>query len=61
MIVEYIRYSVAPDRSAAFLDAYAKAETVLQQNPHCLAYEVAQSHEEMHHDDVRSSSPAPPQ
>jgi hemoglobin len=53
MIVEYIRYAIPADRSAAFLDAYAEAATVLQRDPHCLAYEVAQSHEEPTHFIVR--------
>jgi quinol monooxygenase YgiN len=44
MIVEYIRYEV-PDPDA-FLNGYEKARTVLDESPHCLAYELSRCKEE---------------
>lgn len=46
MVVEYIRYAIPPERSAAFEAAYASASAVLDADPHCLGYEVAQGVEE---------------
>jgi quinol monooxygenase YgiN len=42
MIVEYIRYTIEPARSEAFLAAYQVASASLQASPHCLAYELTQ-------------------
>lgn len=46
MVVEYIRYAISPERSAEFEAAYASASRVLDADPHCLGYEVAQGVEE---------------
>jgi quinol monooxygenase YgiN len=41
MIVEYIRYRIPEDRSAAFFAAYEAAEPSLRASPHCLGYELS--------------------
>lgn len=46
MIVEYIRYSIEPDRQAQFLEAYGKASGQLDNSEFCLAYELSQCEEE---------------
>ena len=46
MIVEYIRYKVAPTRAQAFEDAYAAGQSALAASPHCLGYEVSRCVEE---------------
>ena len=46
MIVEYIRYTVDPAATDAFLAAYAAAGEILQRDPHCLAWELTQSERE---------------
>jgi hemoglobin len=46
MIVEYIRYAIDPQRADAFRQAYADASVILQADPRCLSYEVAQGLEE---------------
>lgn len=46
MIIEYIRYAIPTDRREAFEQAYATAQSALEQSPHCLAYEVAHCVEE---------------
>jgi truncated hemoglobin YjbI/quinol monooxygenase YgiN len=46
MIVEYVRYKVAPDRAAALEEAYRSASAALEASPHCLGYELARSKEE---------------
>jgi quinol monooxygenase YgiN len=46
MVVEYIRYVIAEDRSAEFEEAYRKASVVLDGDAHCLGYEVARGVEE---------------
>ncbi|MGH3930750.1 MAG: antibiotic biosynthesis monooxygenase family protein [Pseudonocardiaceae bacterium] len=46
MIVEYIRYQVAPERRSEFERAYAMAQSSLDQSPHCLGYEVSRCVEE---------------
>ncbi len=53
MIVEYIRYTIEPGRSDAFRKAYAEAAGVLQADPRCLSYEIAQGLEEPTHFVVR--------
>jgi quinol monooxygenase YgiN len=53
MVVEYIRYTVSPDRAADFVAAYGRAAGVLEADPHCLAYEVARGVEEPEHFVVR--------
>jgi len=46
MIVEYIRYALAPGASAAFEQAYAEAAVSLDQSEHCLGYELCRCAEE---------------
>jgi quinol monooxygenase YgiN len=46
MIVEYTRYRIAGDRSAAFLEAYQDAARFLQESPHCISFELTQCVEE---------------
>ena len=46
MIVEYIRYALAPDASAAFEQAYAEAAPSLDQSEHCLGYELCRCAED---------------
>ena len=41
MIVEYIRYRVAPEQAVAVVDAYDRAAPALESSPHCLRYDVA--------------------
>ena len=41
MIVEYIRYQVAPERADLLVAAYARAEEQLRASPHCLGYELS--------------------
>lgn len=53
MVVEYIRYSIAPERHADFLSAYANAQVELRASPHCLRFEVSQGVEEPSHFVVR--------
>ena len=55
MVVEYIRYRVAPDRSDEFESAYSKAAASLGASPHCLAYEIARGIEDPNTYVVRSS------
>ena len=43
MTVEYIRYDIPPRRADDFRSAYAAATAILQADPQCLCYEVAQS------------------
>jgi quinol monooxygenase YgiN len=42
MIVEYIRYNVAPSRAKDFLSAYEAASKSMKDSPHCLGYELTQ-------------------
>ena len=53
MIVEYIRDAVGPGRADAFRQACAEAAGILQADPRCLSYEVAQGLEEPTHFVVR--------
>lgn len=46
MIIEYIRYAIAPETSAAFEAAYAAAATHLTAAPECLRYELARCTED---------------
>lgn len=46
MIVEIIRYNIAPDSAAAFKEAYREAGTYLKRSKHCLSCEVIQGIEE---------------
>lgn len=53
MVIEYIRYTVAPARADEFEQAYQAASSVLDDDPHCLAYEIARGVEEPEHYTVR--------
>ena len=53
MIVEYIRYTVPPARTAEFEDAYQRAGRVLDTDPHCVGWEMARGVEEPEHFVVR--------
>lgn len=53
MIVEYIRYTVPPNRAEEFEEAYRRAGKVLDADEHCLRYEVARGVEEPEHFVVR--------
>jgi quinol monooxygenase YgiN len=53
MVVEYIRYTVPPANAEGFFAAYQKAGEVLDADPHCLSYEVAQGVEQPEHFVVR--------
>ena len=49
MVVEYIRYSIAPERAAEFEQAYQRAAKVLDQAAECLSYELSKGVEESEH------------
>jgi hemoglobin len=53
VIIEYIRYTVESGRADAFRQAYADAGAILQADPRCVSYEVAQGLEEPTHFVVR--------
>ncbi|MEV0195267.1 antibiotic biosynthesis monooxygenase family protein [Nonomuraea sp. NPDC050691] len=53
MVIEYIRYTVPAGRAEEFEQAYKRASGVLDDDPHCLAYEVARGVEEPEHYTVR--------
>jgi quinol monooxygenase YgiN len=53
VVVEYIRYSVPAAREAEFEEAYRRAGHVLDENQHCLRYEIAKGVEEPEHFVVR--------
>jgi len=46
MIVEYIRYTIPSDASAAFEQAYAEAASSLDRSEYCLAYELSRCAED---------------
>ncbi|MEI7037211.1 antibiotic biosynthesis monooxygenase family protein [Fulvimonas yonginensis] len=46
MIVEYIRYRIAPADAASFERDYAEAAKSLDASQHCLGYELARCQEE---------------
>ena len=46
MIVEYIRYTITPDRAAAFEAAYTTAREALDASTHCLGYDLTRCVEE---------------
>jgi len=53
MVVEYIRYRIPAEQAGAFEAAYAQAGAILQQDSHCLAFEIARGVEEPEHFIVR--------
>ncbi len=46
MIIEYIRYKIAPEAHAEFVSAYEAAAKSLDESEYCLGYELAQCEEE---------------
>lgn len=46
MIVEYVRYTIAPTERAAFEADYAKAGVVLSRSTNCLDWELARCHDD---------------
>ena len=44
MIVEYIRYRLAPSQAKDFIGAYETASLSLKDSPHCLGYETHAVH-----------------
>lgn len=46
MIVEYIRYTIPPERSGDFESAYAQAQASLDASPECLGYELSRCTED---------------
>lgn len=46
MIVEYIRYQIAPQKRADFEDSWRRAGEPLLASTHCLGYEVSRSADE---------------
>lgn len=53
MVIEYIRYAVAPDEGRELVAAYQRAGQVLDADPHCLGFELARGVEEPEHFVVR--------
>ncbi|MCC3374266.1 antibiotic biosynthesis monooxygenase [Cohnella sp. REN36] len=53
MVVEIIRYNIAPDSAEHFTQAYEEAGTYLKRSEYCLSYEVIQGIEEPNHFIVR--------
>ena len=53
MVVEYIRYTVPAEEAGAFEEAYDRAGEILEQDSHCLAFEIARGVEEPEHFIVR--------
>jgi quinol monooxygenase YgiN len=45
MVVEYIRYKMAPGEGEALLTAYRAAAESLRASPHCLSYELSRCEE----------------
>jgi quinol monooxygenase YgiN len=46
MVVEIIRYNIAPESAEHFIKAYTEAGTYLNRSKHCLSYEVIKGIEE---------------
>ena len=53
MVVEYIRYRVRAAREDEFEKSYRRAGRVLDEDEHCLRYEIAKGVEEPEHFVVR--------
>jgi quinol monooxygenase YgiN len=45
MIVEYVRYAIAPERAEDFVGAYELASESLRASAHCLGYELSRCSE----------------
>jgi quinol monooxygenase YgiN len=46
MTIEYIRYKIAPEDKARFIQTYTRAATLLDSSPFCSAYELTECEEE---------------
>ena len=46
MIVEYIRYIIAPDKTGAFEQSYREAQESLRESAHCLGWELSRCAED---------------
>jgi quinol monooxygenase YgiN len=46
MVIEYIRYKVAPSERQELVAAYTQAADLLKASPYCLAYELSECEEE---------------
>jgi quinol monooxygenase YgiN len=46
VIVEYIRYHIAPEQAEEFVKAYDAAGEVLDASPHCKSYDVSRCSED---------------
>jgi quinol monooxygenase YgiN len=53
VVVEYVRYVVPEAEAERFEDAYRRAGRILNEDPHCIRYEVARGVEEPQHFVVR--------
>jgi quinol monooxygenase YgiN len=53
MVVEIIRYDIAPESAQHFITAYTEAGTYLNRSPHCLSYEIINGVEEPNHFIIR--------
>jgi quinol monooxygenase YgiN len=53
MVVEIIRYDIAPESAQHFITAYTEAGTYLNRSTHCLSYEVIKGIEVTNHFIVR--------
>ena len=53
MVIEYIRYTVPADQADEFERAYGQAGQVLDDDPHCLGWEMSRGVEEPEHFVVR--------
>jgi quinol monooxygenase YgiN len=53
VVVEYIRYNVPAAREDEFEESYRRAGRVLDEDEHCLRYEIAKGVEEPEHFVVR--------
>ena len=53
MVVEYIRYTLPPERAGELESAYERAGRVLDADPHCASWEVTRGIEEPEHVVVR--------
>ena len=49
MVVEYVRYTIEPERSEIFLRAYEDAQRSLQESPQCLGFELSRCTEAPDH------------
>jgi quinol monooxygenase YgiN len=46
MVIEYIRYTIPPQRADEFVAAYRAASSALDESGHCLGYELSRGVEE---------------